>query len=76
MQKASLERKHSEILVANGATIRYQNQVYLVRCQTLGKAVLADAEPIPQGGKPISLFDKTVLSKALRNLVETGNFHR
>jgi hypothetical protein len=76
MQTKTLERKHSEILVANNATVRHRGQVYLVRAQQLGRITLADAEPIPQGGKPINLFDNTRLSKDLRALVESGNFHR
>jgi hypothetical protein len=60
------------IINANNRIVRIDGQSYLIRSQTLGKLILADAEPIPQGGKPINLFDRTVLSKALRAAVKAG----
>lgn len=74
MKITSLKKTHSKIFAAHNRRTRYQGQVYLIRCQTLGPLVLADAEPIPQGGTPISLFAKTPVAKGLRGLVEAGVF--
>lgn len=72
MTKNALIKTNSPILFANNKTTKLNGQVYLIRSQGLGKLILADAEPLPQGGKPISLFDRTVLSKAIRGNVEAG----
>jgi hypothetical protein len=74
MKAATLIRKESKILNANNRRVRHEGQVYLVRCQRLGKNILADAEPMPQGGTPINLFARTKLSTELRNKIEIGNF--
>lgn len=74
MNKKHLIKSNSPILNANNRTTKLNGQVYLIRSQGLGSMVLADAEPIPQGGMPINLFARTVLAKSLRNNVENGIF--
>ena len=74
MQTSSLEKKNSKILAANKRFVRHEGQSFLVRVQPLGRAILADAEPYPKGGQPVSLFAKTKLSRDLRELVESGTF--
>lgn len=64
----------SAFLSANNRIIRDAGQSYHVRAVTLGNAIIADAEPIPQGGKFINLFDRSAQAKKLRNLVESGSF--
>ena len=72
MKTTSLQKNNSKILLANNRIVRIDGQSYLIRSQKLGQVTLADAEPMPQGGKPINLFDRTVLAKSLRSTVEAG----
>ena len=74
MKTSTLKKIHSKIFAANNRFCRYDGKTYLIRCQTLGPLVLADAELIPQGGMPINLFDKSPISKGLRAVVEAGVF--
>ncbi len=75
MKTKSLEKNNSKILAANNRFVRHDGKRYLIRCQKLGSFVLADAELIPSSNeKPINLFDRNVLSKNLRDLVEKGCF--
>jgi hypothetical protein len=63
--------KNKTLLAAHNTRIVHDRQTYIVRAQTLGTTLLADAEPWPQGGIPINLFGKDKLAKALRGLVES-----
>jgi hypothetical protein len=74
MKTNSLKQNNSKILAANNRTVKVNGQVYLIRVQTLGPMILADAEPLPQGGIPINIFNKTVLAKSIRDDVEKGLF--
>lgn len=76
MKKKLLAKKQSKITPAlNNRIIRVDGQSYLVRVQSLGSILLADAEPIPQGReKPINLFGRDKLATSLRNTVEMGLF--
>lgn len=74
MQLNTLKRKNSKILAANNRTLRHDGQTYLIRCQALGRTMLADAEPIPQGGQPVNLFTRTKLATELRDKIEIGVF--
>ena len=59
------------ILVANGRTVKHEGQLYFIRATTLGSTILAAAEPIPQGGALIDIFDKTPTARAIRKLIES-----
>ena len=72
--KTTSSPKNNIILNAHRRMVKVNGQHYLIKAQTLGTTLLADAEPFPQGGKPISLFDRTVLSRAIRQCVEARLF--
>ena len=74
MKTQTLIKKQSPILNANHRTVRIDGQAYLIRSQKLGGLTLADAEPMPQGGKPINLFDRTSVAKQIRAAVEARLF--
>lgn len=69
-----LKNTNPLILAANNRTVRLDGQAYIVRAQKLGTSVLADFEPMPQGGTPTSLFARTVTARNVRDLVEGGLF--
>jgi hypothetical protein len=64
----------SKIVAAHNKIVRHEGQSYLIRSQKLGPIILADAEPMPQGGQPIDLFGRKKLAVELRGLVEAGCF--
>jgi len=74
MKVNTLKKKSSRILHANRRQVRVNGQNYLIRVQSLGGLILADAEPVPQGGIPINLFDKTNLARQIRADVENNLF--
>ena len=62
--------KNKTLLAANKCRVSHDGKTYLIHACTLGPLILANAEPFPQGGELINLFDKTVLARALRATVE------
>lgn len=74
MKTTTLQKNNSKILLANNRLVRINGQAYLIRAQKLGPITLADAEPMPQGGTPINLFDRSATAKTLRATVEAGCF--
>lgn len=62
--------KNKTLLAANKCRVTHEGKTYLIHACTLGSTILASAEPFPQGGEQINLFDRTVIARALRSTVE------
>lgn len=77
--KMKSNSKNARILAANGKVVRHEHITYKIRAHKVGPILLADVEPVVgadgkavKEAQPINLFGQTKLTKAIRNLVETG----
>ena len=67
--KADNDMKKSNLMAANGRTVRYDGKTYLVRVATISDCTLVSAESM-QGKEIINFDGKTQIAKDMKKLCE------
>jgi hemin uptake protein HemP len=71
VDKAEKAAKLANFKAAHHKTVRHDGNFYLIRVQTVGTMILADAELVKGNAPLVNLFSKSKLAMELKQLCES-----